>query len=354
MQIIVTIKSFDNEAADYSFLIPALEETMRSAVDCLITLEEPPINTDNLVAIYFAENYREELFAFQKSVGHPEFATQNKIGDGHAQVVHVVEGQGTADMLGYHVFFSKIIPTAIVVNLYLENLIVNRDTAETELLEVVKQSKRNKNKYLRMIRHELAHIEDENNQANWTWLESSLEGDSLKPLLRCEAFHLWKEYYACRRSNFFYDADATAEEMTSLLSNLETAEAEICNLRWKYNTRKITLDEFVRLFHEYIRLALTYCCYFIVHTDRFYDYLADKLQPELYPSRLYKYVSQMWGILRSMANSYPNWNSPEYFDNLSEVILKCIEDFEVNPKDTEQGIYYSIPPKKLETKSNEN
>ena len=353
MQIIVTVKSFEEKAAEFNFLIPAMKETMESVVNRLITLEEPPINIGNLVAIHFTENYREELFAFQESIGHPTFATQTKIGDGYAQVVYVAEGQGSPDLRGYHIFISKFIPMAIMVGQYGENLIGMLDTSEAELLEFAKKSQREKNKYLRMIRHELAHVEDGNNQNGWTWLESAFQGNTVKSMLRYDAFRLWEEYYACRRSNFFYDVNATTEEVTSLLSNLEEAEAEICDLRWKYNNGEITLDEFVQLLHEYIRLAFIYCCYFMGHTDGIYEYVVDKLQPELYPSRFYRRVGQMWGVLRAMADSYPNWDSPEVFDDLSTIILNCIVEFEIYPRDTDQGAYYDIPPRKLVTKSQE-
>ena len=353
MQIIVTVKNFDEKAADFNYLIPSLQETMESVVNRLITLEDPPINTENLVAIHFTENYREELFAFQESVGHPAFATQNKVGDGYAQVVYVTAEQGSPDLRGYHIFISKFIPMAILVSQHAENLVGALDTPDEKLLDFAKQSNHEKNKCLRMIRHELAHVEDGNNQKGWIWLESAFQGNTVKSTLRYDAYRLWEEYYACRRSNFFYDVDAIAEEVSSLLSSLETAEAEICDLRWKYNTREIALDDFVRLLHEYTRSDFIYCCYFMGHTDRIYKYVIDKLQPELYPSRFYKYVGQMWDVLRTMADSYPNWNGPRIFDDLSEVILKCIEEFEIYPEDTTRGAYYDIPPRKLITKSRE-
>ena len=266
---------------------------------------------------------------------------------GENVIIHDVDGMvgllktNVPDLRGYHIFISKFIPMAIMVGQYGENLIGMLDTSEAELLEFAKKSQREKNKYLRMIRHELAHVEDGNNQNGWTWLESAFQGNTVKSTLRYDAFRLWEEYYACRRSNFFYDVNATTEEVTSLLSNLEEAEAEICDLRWKYNNGEITLDEFVQLLHEYIRLAFIYCCYFMGHTDGIYEYVVDKLQPELYPSRFYRRVSQMWGVLRTMADSYPNWSDSKIFDDLSAIIFNCIVEFEIYPEDTPHGIYVS-------------
>ena len=140
MQIIVPVKRFDEKAADFNYLIPTLKETMESVVNRLITPEDPPLNTDNLVAIHFTENYREELFAFQESVGHPAFATQNKIGDGYAQVVYVAEVQGSSDLRGYHIFISKYIPMAILVGQHGENLVTTLDTPDEDLLNFTKRS----------------------------------------------------------------------------------------------------------------------------------------------------------------------------------------------------------------------
>ena len=347
MQIIVTTMSFDNYGAAFDFLIPSMADAMERLINQLIVLEDPPININNLNAIHFTDKYPEELFEFQKTIGHHAHATHNKLGDGHAQVVYVAEGQGAQELQGYHIFFSKLIPMAVMVGQYAED---NSSLFDTEYLKKVKLEK---NRYIRLMRHELAHVEDENNQKNWTWLETAFQGNTLISVLRVNAARLWEEYYACRRSDFYYDLDGTVDELGSLLHSLDKAEEEVCDLRWKYNNGHITLDEFVCLLYEYVRLAFIYCCYFMGYNDRAYEVLVDKLNPDLYPSRFYPFMGQMWGILRTMADSYPDWSSPEIYDELADIILKCLEQFEVYPEDTDCGLYYDIPLKKLTTRSKE-
>lgn len=347
VRIIVTVKSFDDQMSQFDFLIPSMANTMEQLTYRLISLEEPPINVDGLNAIHFTDNYREELFAFQESVGHHSFATKNKIADGYAQVVMVKEGQSSPENVGYHIFVSKLIPMTIMVGQFLED---NPGEASEDLVQNLRETK---NEYARMLRHELSHVEDENNQKNWAWLEESFSHKNLQTTLRYDTYRLWEEFYACKRSNFIYDVNSVSREISSMLSNLETAEKEICELRWKYNNESLPLNDFVALFHEYVRSAFIYCCYFMGHMDRIYEYVSDKLQPDLYPSRFYSFMPCMWKALRKMNESYPEWSGPEIYDDLAEIVLKCIEEFEIYPKYTAGGVYYDIPVKHLITKSEE-
>ena len=294
MQINVTIESFDSESAQFDFLIPYLKNTMENVIKQLIELEKPYINIENLVAVHFTENYREELFAFQKSIGHSAFATKNKIGEGYAQVV--------ATEIGYHIFFNKLIPTVIIIGQFLEN---NSERIDYDYLNKIKLEKKY---FLHLIRHELAHVEDENNQKCWTWFKHAFDGNSLQNILRFDAHRLWEEYYACRRSNFFCDINGISEEIKNLLSSLDKAEKEICELRWKYNNNQMELNEFIRLLHEYIRSAFIYCWYYMGHMDRVADDLICQIKQVVYPSRFFHYIPDMWNALRSMVKVYPQWD----------------------------------------------
>ena len=64
-------------------------------------------------------------------------------------------------------------------------------------------------------------------------------------------------------------------------------------------------------------------------------------------------MPDMWMALRKMNGSYPEWDGPEIYDDLAEIVLKCIEEFEIFPKDTMDGVYYDSPVKHLMTKSEE-
>ena len=351
MKVIVTIESFDGNMSDFDFLIPSIPTLMDGLITKLVNLEGTPINIEGLNTIHFTDDYRKELFSFQKEHGMASFATHNKIADGNAQVLLVKQDESnSADDVGYHIFFSKLIPMVIVIANFFENECTH--TYENKIDKSILQKLSNeKNDYIRMIRHELAHVEDENNQKQWKWLDSSFMNNDLQTRLRYDAYRLWMEFYACKRSNFIYSPDKAGDEISSLLSNLETAEEIVCDLRWKYNTQEISLNEFVSSIHEYVRSAFIYCCYFMGHLDKLYDYVADKLRIELYPSRFYCFMPEMWAILRKMAETYPHWVGPEVYDPLASVVNRCFEEFNIQIQDTSQGTYYDIPVLHLTTRS---
>lgn len=274
--------------------------------------------------------------------------TRNKIAVGHAQVVYVTGSEATESVQGFHIFFDKLIPGTILASQVMENAISGGFPKQR------KQISECKNTFIRMIRHELAHVEDESNQRKWTWFDTAFDKQSVLNSARYHAYRMWEEFYACKRSAYFITAESVSKEITELLCNLDKSEEEICELRWKYNTQEIDLNDFVSQLHAYIRTALIYCCYFMGHAYAIREVLIDKMKPNLYSSRFYPQITRIWKILINMSDSYPGWCSPEIFDDLAKVVIECIESFEVYPRDQEKGIYYSIPVKRLYKKSKDD
>lgn len=348
MRIIVTIKSFGDEMSEYDFLIPSIKETMNKLIYKLVNLEEPAINIIGLNTVHLVDDYREELYEFQRLVGQKSYATRNKIADGQAKVIYVKENQAGKEYVGFHIFISKIIVANVVVFQWLEN-----QSDQIEDKELLHKLSMEKLIYFRLIRHELCHVEDENNKKNFYWLDSMNTEYNLQNILWNNALRLWGEFYACKRSNFIYDMDSFVREVDSMLSSLEIAEKEICELRWQYNNKKISIDVFITQLYDYVLSAFIYGCYFMGNMDRLYEYIVEELKPELYPSRFYVYFPHMWSVLRKMDETYPEWKGPEVFDALGEIILKSIEEFEVYPKQTIDGVYYDIPVVRIHTRSEE-
>lgn len=339
MDVIVTIKSFDDELHQFNNMLPMVEQCMQSAITQLAILDDNPIDLSNLKSIHFTDNFREELFEFQKSVGIKEHATLNNLGRGYAQVVYV--GSPNADELcGYHIFCDKQIALVIMVGQFIE------DNFHQFTEEVTMNAKKEKLYYLRALRHELAHVEDETNQKKWIWFEHAFDQDGVKSSMRQIALRMWEEYYACRRSMFFDDRMLLEDELISLYNHLDLAEREICELRWKYNTREIDLNDFITSFGDYLRTALFFCCYFMGHHDQIYEIAVGKVQL-LTPSRFVGYIPELWKHLREMSSTYPNWSGVEVFDSLSKTIGQCINGFEIYLREERDGIYYDIPEKRL-------
>ncbi|WP_295088205.1 hypothetical protein [Ruminococcus sp.] len=347
MKIVVTIKDFENDMSQFNFLIPSIGDSMEKLIYQLVNLDGPPIDINGLNTIHFTDNYRSELFHFQELIGNDTFSTSNKIGSGHAQVVTAKEGKAPPDVVGYHIFIDKIIPLTILVSNSTEN---SQEVIDKDIINQVRDTK---NVYIRMIRHELAHVEDHNNQKKWNWFKEAFKSSDLQATLRYSGYRLWEEFYACKRSNFIYNIENAINELDTLNSSLETAEKEICDLRWKYNFQQISLDEFVSQLYDYIITAFIYCCYFMGHMDKIHDSIIKNLYSEQYPSRFYPFIPKIWDTLERMAEHYPNWDGPEIFDDLASIIKRSIESFEIYPNETPEGTYYKIPIRRLKTKKEE-
>jgi len=347
LKIDVTIKSFDGEMSQFDIYIPSLSESMKNLINQILEMDSTPINIDGLNTIHFTDDYRNELFAFQKSIGHREFATRNIIASGHAQVVSVEAGEGKPDDIGYHIFIDKIIPFTILIGQLIEN---NSEMKNDSRISIARNSK---NEFIRMIKHELAHVEDLNNQKRWVWLDALNSVKSLKNISRLCALQFWEEYYACKRSNFIFDEDVVSKNLKSLIKDLVTAEKEICDLRWKYNNLEISLDDFVVKFNDYIKTAFIYCCYFMGHMNSIYEQMKGIIDAIIFPSRFFCFVPEMWNELRRIDEVYPEWENPEILAGISTIFIKCINSFEVYLTDKENGIRYDIPVRILKPRNEE-
>lgn len=347
MKIDVTIKSFDGNFKQFDFLIPSIRHTMEALVDKLIALSEPLINVDGLNTIHFTEDYKSELFEFQQSVGQSTFVTNNKIADGQAQVVTVKDSQGKSTDAVYHIFISKSITMIVIVGLYIEN---NKlEEADEQLADIISL----KNSFIRKIRHELAHVEDHNNLCKCNWIEELLQKKDLLNQLRFVGYRFWEEYYACKRSSYYFDTKIIMDEFNVLLSDLEDAEKEICQQKNKFISNEMGVGDFLSSMHEYIESAYILCCYFIGHYDIIYDSFKPKINSFSAPIRFYPHILELWEAIHVVEKSYPNWDNPSIFDSFVKIITDTMESFEVYPKDIDKDQSVSIGMNPITTKREE-
>lgn len=342
MEIIVTAKSFDEMDGMFDYLLPSLPHTMLNLIEQLRTLEEPYIDISGLQTVHITNDYKEELFAFQEKHGHSHFVTENSLGRGAAQVIDVSDIN--SGETGFHIFMDKIIPFTILACQFFED---HADKINPELLQ---QLHSEKNDYIRLIRHELAHVEDGTNQNNMAWLKSDSNAISVENKLRHEALRLWEEFYACQRAAYFFDGNSISREVKSLMECFSKADKEICEMRWEYNTSKLELNAFVQKFHDYIMTTLIQNCYFMGHMNKAYEYIVEQLQTIEYPSRFFSRIPPLWSALRKMNDEYPSWQDLHIFDEVTRLIKETIEEFEVYMSDYNGSIYYDIPVKRLRPK----
>ena len=287
------------------------------------------------------------MYDFQQSVGHSTYATKNKIADGQAQVVTVKDNQGKPTDVGYHIFISKSITMIVIIGLFLEE---NKSEENVnQLVDIINL----KNSFIRKIRHELAHVEDHNNLCKCNWIEELLQKEDLLNQLRYDGYRFWEEYYACKRSSYFFDEKIIMEEFDVLLSDLENAEKEICQQKNSYISNEILAEDFIISMHEYIESAYIYCCYFIGHYDNYYDSFKAKLKSSKFPIRFYPYILELWEALHVIEKSYPKWNNPNIFDSFVKIVIDTMETFEVYPRDIDKGQSVSISTNTITTRREE-
>lgn len=341
MKIEVTIKTF--EIPEANGFIPFVAPMMENAIKQLIRLPgQKPMEVDELNTVHFVDDYLVELKEFQKQYGTSQYVTNNKLGRGHA-IVEYLGDNAPIDLKGYHIFVDKAVPQTIVLVQQIENNKASLPLPEEQFEQLVREKK----EFLRMLRHELAHVEDGIKRRQLTWIQKLYHGKGIENRLNRISMRLWEEYYACKRSSYYYDVDGLGVQLSSMMDSLWKAEDEICELRWQYNSRNLDLDDFIEKFYIYLQMALIYCCYYCGHADDFYDELKLLFVKHEAPSRFYKYIPRLWEALRNLYADYPEWPDEKVLSETSAIILDCVKEFEVFPRDEDEGIYYEILPKRL-------
>ncbi len=185
------------------------------------------------------------------------------------------------------------------------------------------------------------------------WIEELLQKKDLLNQLRYVGYRFWEEYYACKRSSYYYDTKIIMNEFDELLSELEDAEKEICQQKNRFISNEMIVEDFLSSIHEYIETAYILCCYFIGHYDIIYDSFKTRLNSLSAPIRFYPHILELWEAIHVVEKSYPNWGNPNIFDSFVKIITDTMESFEVYPKDIDKGQSVSIGMNTIKTKREE-
>lgn len=188
----------------------------------------------------------------------------------------------------------------------------------------------NRRMAINTLYHELSHIEMSLKTTSITNTDNSV-----KTYITAIAIRLLEEYYACRRASEFYREDSINAD--SKYSEINKIEKDIIYERKQYNLRKISLDNFVAKFREFISLGLIYA---ISYYANFYN-----SEKELDTYNGLKLEKHIHNISLSLSKLFENLNAerPYNFDNLNKEILNYFEEYEIYLSDTPNGIYWSIP-----------
>ena len=284
--------------------------------------------------IVVPEDYKSEIFQFQRNNGHPEYITENKYGQGFAQVVSSRYSNG---VINYNVFLDK----KIVFALLDDNILLTcKDNLNDEDYRIMYDTRQ---LTINTLCHEFAHVHEYALNRNMEWLHDDL-GAALYSQYIALAKKCWSEYFACRTasSSFFLQSDYCTE----IISTCNDVEKMLQKKRSEYNRRIITLDEFVGEFHYYTtfllkKIASAHGNLYCLPESR------EEIIRVMEGAFSESYVKAIWTeygqALNKLYEEYPFWKNISVFDDLISLNIKYFNQFDIYISETTEGVYYEIP-----------
>jgi hypothetical protein len=292
---------------------------------------------DNLVLpdnckIIIPDNFEKELFEFQAEKGLAQEYTKSPMGVAFAKVLDFVEGE---------IFYS-----VIFINKALIFALQSDDSIDELSVDQKDDVLRWRGTAINVIHHELVHMHDE--QIAGERYKDIFEGCNLDLMggMKKLALVVWKEYYAFRISASTYNWEELEGEFNNMIKQIEYVEDKTRERIWEYRLSD-DLDALVQKVGEDIPTLVNYAAYLLgklsynKSIEVLNEYL-DLVTTKLSDTFFYNIWKGMNEDLNQIFSVYPELNS-KTFDNLSYTLLKCWNELGMFPKDTDEGLYVSIP-----------
>lgn len=291
-------------------------ENVRTNIDSLINQLSDGLILTSLKKIVIPEDFGEEILALQKEYGSTEVGhTNNEFGTAIAKVLHYRKD-------------GEIFHT-IVLDKMLIHMMFTEETQNTAV---------------HFFHHELCHVHDEYLKERIYDLEGRA-GYGLEHILCVHSDVLWSEYVAERLANRTIDFELLEEKyIPNLFDNISKLEEFAEERIGEYREHR----DIGRLFREIQGVSST----MLKYTANIQGYIqginVDRLTKTLDDALLQTSFGEVWlglGVeLKSLYDSYPNWDGISQLERLSLVVLKHWNDLGIYPKPTENnGIYIDVP-----------
>lgn len=298
---------------------------------------ESQLDLSLLNAIIITEDYKVELFEFQRNNGHSEFVTENEYGQGFAQVVS--SKSSTGDTV-YNVIIDKCLIVALIGDNVLPYLKETLDAEQYETLLYTRQLAIN------TLCHELAHVHEYALDRGIEWVQKRVKSLDLHSQYLETAMQCWNEYFACRTVSGTYPFNV--DNCLEIINTCKNAEKMLQEKRSKYNRQIISLNDFIIEFHKYTTFLLKKIAY--AHGNLYC--LADSKQDAIQTMEIDfegAYIKAIWVEYgKAMDNLYVNfplWKDETVFDDVISLIEKYYNQFEIYLHQESRGVYYDIPIK---------
>ncbi len=282
-------------------------------------------------SIVIPNSFGEDLYKFQSDKGLNQEYTDSSMGTAFAKVLDYIEDSKSNTAI----FINK----ALVFSLYSDEDIENMTEEQKEMIIPCRDIAIN------TIHHELIHLHDEEVAGDKYNKFKSDCGKDLMSNMKDIAIMVWREYYACRLSATTYNWEKIDEDFENLIKQInyvyKTTEENVFEYRMSGD-----LDALIDRVGSMIPTLLNYAAYELGRLS-YYKKESFKgdlryLDERLINTFFYKTWIGMNEHLDELFDIYP-YLELNSFNNLSNTILKCWNSLGIYPKDSENGMYISIP-----------
>lgn len=300
-------------------------EQLKEPFDDLMSQLAQGLEITSLKNIIIAEDFKTELFKFQKSKGLREECTENEVGVAGGKVVSYFQNGELEICIFLH--------QAVFGLLFSEK--------SEDVLNGIQ-----------IMRHELCHVHD-------TYLKSKmLSADFINYnerdfewALRLHADHIWSEYIANRLSKTKVNLNgieiniptlvSLKQDISLLIESIFKVEADAQSSIRAYRTHR----DIIRLYKEIqesssFLLGMMGRVYGLlcIYND-FLDVINEGIR-DAYASEIWMLLCRSLNVLDS---KYPMWCGEQEFDDLSQVVLRTWNILGIFPKATDKGLYIDVP-----------
>lgn len=277
------------------------------------------VDYKNLESITVTDDFVNEVLAFQREhLNGVEGITNNQYGKALGKMIYVPSQKK------YYIFLDSGYASFLIDDKIMDSIVDNLNGNQELIDNIILQRK----SAINILIHELEHYRFANIQTA-PILDGTLDS-------QCEGlmFELFDEYNAARR--------AAEECSTSIFLNDEeyllNIEKYVMDNRLKYNTRKIDLNDFVALFHQYTRQSLMYI---VGNIGSKYGVESNE---ELFRNcRCYPSIQELEKEFDKINSSIKTGGKVQISNRLIEWLKEYYELFGVYISEEVHGLYYNIP-----------
>lgn len=300
-------------------------ELLRKPFEDLIGKLAQGLELKSLKYIIIPEDFKTELFKFQKSKGLREECTENEVGVAGGKVVSYIEAGELEICIFLHpgvfgLLFSK-----------------NSD----DVLNGIQ-----------IMRHELCHVHDDYLKSRVLSLDfiTNQERD-FEWALKLHADSIWSEYIANKLSKTTVNINGTEINLPNQISLMQDLKLFLDSIFKVESDAQKYIDAYrshadVEKLYQEIQESASFLLNMMGRVYGMlcpYEELIKAVDDGIKETYAFDIWKQLCQSLDALSSKYPNWSGVQEFDGLSQVVLKTWNILGIYPRVTESGLYIEVP-----------